>query len=259
MGARAARELEPAGAFSGGQEWFAPDSVDAWAARAAAYVTSASARVRKPGTYSADRAAVLGHSMGNAYEVRYVVAATRDTAWGPWTQMRACGNANYRGEPFDTSMIERFRAAARAARAERATPREPTDSVFQRGEVACPAYLRPVHALQEELNVWRQQRGPMPRSMESRNARAQVLTSFVVDAKGIPQPLTLIATPGSDPRAVTALRAALGQYRFQPAMRSGVPVSARVLHRWSFEPRPQCRDTYDGLDCARVYSHVVLE
>jgi hypothetical protein len=65
--------------------------------------------------------------------------------------------------------------------------------------------------------------------------------------------------PGSDPRAVTALRAALGQYHFQPAMRSGVPVSARVLHRWSFEPRPQCRDTYDGLDCARVYSHVVLE
>jgi hypothetical protein len=114
-----------------------------------------------------------------------------------------------------------------------------------------------VHALQEDLNVWWQQRGPMPRSMESRNARAEVLTSFVVDAKGVPQPATLVTMAGSDPRAVAALRASLGQYRFQPAMRSGVPVSALVMHRWSFEPRPRCRDTYDGLDCARVYSRAV--
>jgi hypothetical protein len=168
--------------------------------------------------------------------------------------MRGCNGAVYRGETIDRAGIERFVAMARAARDERASPREPTDSVFPRGEVACTAVLPAVHALQEELNVWRQQRGPIPRSMEAVNARAEVLSSFVVNAEGVPQTSTLVTMPGSDPRAVAALRASLAEYRFQPATRSGVPVNALVMRNWSFEPRPVCRDTYDGLDCPRVYS-----
>lgn len=242
------------GAFSGAQEWFSPDSVDAWAERTLAYVTTDSARVRRPKTYAAERAAVLRHPLGNAYEVRFMTSAGSDTGWAPWTQMRGCSGATYRGELFDRTAIEPYLAAARAARAERATPREPTDSAFARGEVACPALLPPVHALQEEINVWRQPRAPVPLSMEARNARAEVLTSFVVDADGIPKPSTLVTMPGSDPRAVSALRASLDRYRFQPATRSGVPVSALVMRNWTFDPRPLCQDTYDGLDCARVYS-----
>jgi hypothetical protein len=90
--------------------------------------------------------------------------------------------------------------------------------------------------------------------MESRNVRTEVLTSFVVDANGIPKPSTLVAMPGSDRRAVAALRASLERYRFQPATRSGVRVNAFVIRNWSFEPRPRCRDSYDGLECPRVYS-----
>jgi TonB family protein len=242
------------GAFSGAQEWFSPDSVDAWAARTRIYVTTDSARVRRPKTYSADRATTLSQPFGNEYEVRYMTGAGRDTGWAPWGQMHGCGGATYRAEVIDALVIEKYVAAARTARAERATPREPGDSVYARGDVACPAFLRDVRVLQEELNIYRQPRAPIPPSMESVNARAEVLTSFVVDTAGMPKPSTLIAMPGSDPRAVAALRAQLDRYRFEPATRSGVPVNALVIRNWSFEPRPRCRDTYDGLDCPRVYS-----
>jgi hypothetical protein len=90
--------------------------------------------------------------------------------------------------------------------------------------------------------------------MEAVNARAEVLTSFVVDTAGVPKPSTLTVMPGSDPRAVAALRKQLDRYRFEPAIRAGVPVNALVMRNWSFEPRPTCRDTFDGLDCPRVYS-----
>lgn len=243
-----------AGAFSGAQEWFSPDSVDAWAARALAYVTTDSARVRKPKSYSADRGVALSHPLGNSYDVRYTTGAGRDTGWAAWAQMHSCGGAVYRAEMMDSLVLERYVAVARAARAERAAPREPGDNVYPRGEVACPAFLRDVHVLQEELNVFRHPRAPIPPSMESLNARAEVLTSFVVDTAGTPKPSTLVAMPGSDPRAVAALRAALDRYHFEPAMRSGVPVNSLVLRTWSFEPRPVCKDTYDGLDCPRVYS-----
>jgi hypothetical protein len=239
------------GAFSGVQEWFSPDSVEAWAARAQAFVTVDSARARQPRT--AIPAAVLGHPLGNAFEVRYLASSGPDTMKAPWAFLRGCGSGLH-AEAFDRSLVERFVAAARAARAERATPREPGDSVFARGEVACPAFLRDVHALQEELNAFRPPRAPVPSSMETLHARAEVLTSFVVDTSGAPLPSTLVAMPGSDPRAVAALRAQLNRYRFEPATRSGVPVNALVIRNWSFEPRPFCRDTYDGLDCARVYS-----
>jgi TonB family protein len=247
------------GAFTGAQEWFTPDAVDAWAARVGAYVTTDSQRVRRPRSTTAWRAAALEYA-GTGYQVRYMTGEGKDSSsWAPWTQMRACEYTIMRGEPFDTSMIERFRAAARAARGERATPRKPADGVFQRGEVACPARLPMVRVLRKELNVWWPPRAPMSRAMESENVRAEVLTSFVVDAKGIPQPSTLTAMPGSDPRAVAALRAALRQFRFQPAMRSGVPVSALVMHRWSFEPHPKCRDTSDGVECARENGRVAPE
>ena len=161
---------------------------------------------------------------------------------------------NSNTERTNRSIIEQFVAAARAARAERATPREPAESAYPRGEVACQAFLPDMTLLQAELNIRRQPRAPIPPSMDALNARTEVMTSFVVGTDGVPKPSTLVVMPGSDPRAVDALRASLQRYRFQPATRSGVPVNALVVRNWSFEPHPRCRDTYDGIDCPKVYS-----
>ena len=241
------------GAFSGVQEWFSPDSIDSWAQRTLSYLTTDSGSAHPPSAHAAERAVTLSHAMGSAYEVRFIAGA-KDSAAVPWARMRGCTGASYANERMNRATVERFVAAARAARAERATPREPGDGAYSRGEVACQASLPDVSMLQEELNIRRQPRGPIPPSMDSRNARAEVLTSFVVGTDGVPKPSTLVVMPGSDQRAVAALRASLDRYRFQPATRAGVRVNALVIRNWSFEPHPRCRDNYDGIDCPKVYS-----
>jgi hypothetical protein len=241
------------GAFSGAQEWFSPDSVDAWAKRALVYIDSA--RAHPPAGFAADRAAELSQTFGGTYEVRLMGhVAGKDTVWTSMARMRSCTGGSVRADYADREGIARFVAAASAARAERATPREPGDSAYARGELGCAAFLPDVLALQGSPDSRRQPRAPIPPSMDARSARAEVLTSFVVGTDGVPKPSTLVTMPGSDPRAVDALRAALDRYRFQPATRAGVPVNALVVKNWSFEPHPRCRDTYDGVDCPKVYS-----
>jgi hypothetical protein len=83
--------------------------------------------------------------------------------------------------------------------------------------------------------------------------RAEVLTSFEVDSMGTPIAETLVAAPGSDPRAVAALRRTIDHVRFNPASRAGSKVRARVIRTWLFEPPPTCPSEDDGIDCARVY------
>ena len=241
------------GAFSGAQEWFSPDSVDAWAERSLVYFDSA--RKRPPKSLAGDQVEALSHPMGGTYEVRFTArAAGKDTVWTSAARMRSCIGGSAHADFGDRAGIERFIAAANAARAERATPREPGDSVYQRGDVGCRAFIPDAVVLQDAPSVKRQPRAPIAPSMDARNARAEVLTSFVVGKDGVPKPSTLVAMPGSDPLAVEALRASLDRYRFQPASRSGVPVNALVVRNWSFEPHPRCRETYEGIDCPKVYS-----
>jgi outer membrane biosynthesis protein TonB len=97
-------------------------------------------------------------------------------------------------------------------------------------------------------------RAPYPDALSRKNVRAEVLASFVVDTSGTPIAETLNAAPGSDPRAVAALRETIGHVRFNPAFRSGSKVRARVVRTWLFEPPPVCSSEDDGIDCPRRYS-----
>lgn len=60
-----------------------------------------------------------------------------------------------------------------------------------------------------------------------------VLLSFVVDEKGLPQKIQVIRGIGHglDEKAIEAVQ----QYRFQPAMRDGTPVSVQLKMEVRFE------------------------
>ena len=63
--------------------------------------------------------------------------------------------------------------------------------------------------------------------VDSRFAGKQVLLEFVVDAAGKP---TLIASnsPAADPELVDAVKYAVAQWRFAPALVNGLPVARKV-------------------------------
>ena len=63
--------------------------------------------------------------------------------------------------------------------------------------------------------------------VESRFAGQQVVLKFVVDTTGKP---TLIASgsPGADRELVASVEAAVGKWRFAPALADGLPVARKV-------------------------------
>lgn len=63
--------------------------------------------------------------------------------------------------------------------------------------------------------------------VESRFAGRQVTLEFVVDATGKPVQIAP-ASPGADADLVTAVTAAIAQWKFSPALVNGVPVARKV-------------------------------
>jgi hypothetical protein len=170
-------------------------------------------------------------------------------------KMVGCGGWTVIGERFDSRIPRAFLAAARAARRRRAHPRPTAERVYLAGELACAPKLPAIRVRNPDApGAARHPAGPYPQAMAALNAHADVTTSFVVDTIGAPIPATLRVMPGSDPRAVAALRASIGNFRFSPATRAGVHVAARVIRTWLFEPPPVCTNEDDGADCPRTYA-----
>jgi hypothetical protein len=234
------------------QEWFTPDSVDAWARRVDS-ITAAAAALDRSTPRVLEKYATLGSPAGVRYSAGFFAhGAAVDLRAG----LQACAGAYSEGEsPVDSLRLATFRAAAREAREMRPTPTNASRAPHTAADVACPAWLPWIRARHATLwRVWQYPTMAYPRAMARRNARAEVLASFVVDTAGAADPSTLVVMPRSDPRAVAALAGSLRRMRFRPATRGGVKVSARVIQSMLFEPPSVCPDRNDGPACTRRYS-----
>jgi len=258
----------PNGVFNGFQEWLSPDSVDAWVARVSRIVAidsaqpkdlrAAFAKGKGPGYPLEGGPMAYGpQAVGNRLTVQYRYGSSPDTArrLELIVSMAGCGaGSTMPTVELDRQLLERLTTAARAAREDR-TAKRSRERTYGRGEVACPAFLPYSSSGRPGLaGLWRYPRAPYPAALAKRNARAEVLTSFEVDTLGTPIAATLRVAPGSDPRAVAALRTTIAHLRFNPAARAGSKVRAHVIRTWLFEPPPVCADERDGIDCPRVYS-----
>jgi len=259
-------QWRPDGMFTGFQEWLSPDSVDAWVVRATQLFVADSVQpkhrhstfepARQPGMpLYPDATSSPTTRAGNTLTVQYL------NGWSADTQrlrlvatMSGCGNGTtLPSTDIDRRLLDRLTRAARVARSQRRS--EPsTGRTYERGEVACAAYVPLVSSRQPGLaGLWHYPRAPYSAALAKRNVRAEVLTSFEVDSLGAPIPATLRVAPGSDPRAVSALRRTIDRVRFDPAARAGARVRNRVVRTWLFEPPSLCANEEDGIDCARQY------
>jgi hypothetical protein len=245
----------PDGAFEGYQEWFHPDSVEAWIAGARNLVAADSAQPKHPPPPRDNPVVAIGPaSGGNRFTVQYQTGWSSDTERLKLvTFMTGCANAMIIPTPLGRRLLDDLAATARSARRHRASL--PFDErIYQRGEVACAAFIQPGSLGRADMSgVSRYPRAPYPDELSKENVRAEVLTSFVVDTMGTPIASTLEVAPGADPRAVASLRQSIEHVRFQPAWRAGQRVVQRVTRNWLLEAPSSCADERDGVDCARLY------
>jgi hypothetical protein len=234
------------------QEWFAPDSVDAWAKRVEALNAEADSLDRETPRVL-EKGTMLGSPKGVGYSAGFF-------AHGKAVEMRAglvgCAGAFVEGErPVDSAQLARLREAASVARSRRASPADPARTAHEADDVACPAWLPWTRTPRPEFNrVWRYPIGAYPPSMAAANARADVFASFVVDTSGRVDLSSVRVLPGSDPRAVAALPATLRALRVRPATRGGRAVPQRVVQSIRFEPPPICATPTANPACGRRYS-----
>jgi outer membrane biosynthesis protein TonB len=256
----------PDGTFDGYQEWLAPDSVDAWVAHATQLLAADFAQPKFPrSTFENGKgpgfalypepASSPPTRPGNPLTVQYYNGWSSDTQRIRLVaRMSGCGGGSgWPAADIDRRMLERLTLAARDARAHSRS--EPSaERTYRRGEVACAAFLPAVSSRQPmPAGLWHYPRAPYPAELSRENVRAEVLTSFEVDSLGAPIAATLQVAPGSDPRAVAALRRTIDRVRFEPAARAGARVRNRVVRTWLFEPPSLCANEEDGIDCARQY------
>jgi hypothetical protein len=188
---------------------FAPDAVRAWvaAARRAMDETSRSPGITPVPTLTNGSASISLKVHRDAQHTGYEMFAT------------SCrGNANVdpsRGELL--LLIDAAADAANAASSLRATPREPTATVFSAAEVTCMA--SPVRAY---MPAWSGSFGRRPAD------RAESLARFVIAADGRVDLSTLAweRTPAAAPLA--AATAALADWQFQPAL-----MGDQAVRQWS--------------------------
>ncbi|WP_275831716.1 hypothetical protein [Roseisolibacter sp. H3M3-2] len=239
-----------------GQDWFAPDSVDAWLARVRAFLAADSANPRLVRTPGERPVVALGPDSGGnrfvvAHSIDYVSDTSRLAVIG---HLRGCAVELHQEVPVDAPLLAAFARASREARALRTTPPRRAGRVHASGDVGCPPALAPVAARHRSApGVWRHRMGPYPASMARARARAEVLASVVVDTLGAPVPETLVTMPGADPRAADALRADIRAFGFEPATRGGRRVAVRVVRPWYFAPPPECDGDAAAVDCPREY------
>lgn len=230
------------------QEFYEPDSIDAFVARVKALGGKMDALSRDT---TLPLPQVLLTAPGRQ-PIKYGLAR-RGSNLEIRGAMAACD-----GSPFDVSSIgdgADLIDAARQARRNRETPADQTLSVHDRTDVTCPAWDVWRQSNYTALHgVWQYPVGSYPASMRASSARAEVLTSFVVDTTGDVELNTIQVMPGSDPRAVAEIPMTLAARHFRPARRSGKKVPQFVIEAIRFEPPPTCPNRFANPACPRLYS-----
>lgn len=250
------------GHLRGSREWFTPDSLRIWLARVEyqLWADQREPRIWRPGaSYPAPG---MGYEQGRTFlATLYPMAReARDSVSPPDSVQHlrvalfSCGAPFYFGEPLDSAVLARVRGAMAAAVRARARPARISRRVYEGGEVACRAAIRPAMPNDARFPGAQLHRlGPSSPAMLEARARAEVMTSFIVDTTGRVDRRSLVVMPGADPRAVAAIRARIRDYDFTPATRAGVRVRQRVIRTWTFLPPLVCESEEQGLECPRRY------
>jgi hypothetical protein len=234
------------------QEWFAPDSVMAWARRVDSIMP---AGTRDRGSRMIEHDISLGQPSGIQYSVSFATLGKQVARAGTIVDCNA--GAQWPAPPVDAEVLKTFRAAARDARASKSTPMDAATTVHGADDVACQAWLPwQLSTLPHARLVWEYPTGLYPDVMAPSNAHADVFYSVVVDTAGVADVATLRVMPGADPRAVAALPETLREARFRPATRGGIAVPERVMQSMRFEPPPMCLNIGAGPSCARQLSQL---
>ena len=234
------------------QEWFLPDSIDSWASR----VDSLNREAAALDTQTAllvDRSTGIGWKGGISLSSGYFAHGKAVELRGGVT---ACnGGFNAGVSAMDSTRLAQLISVAREARRRSPTPGDPRDVIHDATDVACAAWLPWRRAVRPQDNmVWQYPTAPYPKELTGRNARAEVLASFVVDTLGIVDTTTIRVIPGVDPRFVHAVPLALSEFRFRPATRGGHRVAQRVVQTIIFEPPTFCPTIDASPGCPRPRS-----
>ena len=231
------------------QEWYDPDTVDAFAARMNALNREADT-LRKDTNLVVQKSTSLGTPPAMVLTdgfFRHGKTLERPVSW-----VGCSGSTSGTGT---TAFIDELVEMAKQARQRRTPPGDPSVGPFMWNEVTCPATLKWTQADRFGIrNVWHFPVGVYPTSMLATNARAEVLVSFVVDTTGAVEPSSIEVMPGADPRAVAQLPATLSGFLFRPAIRAGRKVRQRVIQAVRFEPPPVCASARANPGCRPEYS-----
>jgi TonB family protein len=232
------------------QQWFEPDSIDAWMARVWR---------RDPATNAilVDTAALLrGNFLLGPRSGVSIIGLLAKTERGIEMAVgfNGCAGAFNEGGQF-VGQGAVFTDAARRAREARAQPVDPRTQFHEARDVSCAAWLPWTRSrIPGFERVWRYPTVTYPASMRRTNARADVLASFVVDTMGFVERNSIVVMPGSDRRAAATVPDVLMELRLRPATRSGMKVRQHVIQILRFEPPPVCLTRDAGPACPRRYS-----
>ncbi len=233
------------------QEWFLPDSVDAWLNRIAA--------ARRPGALpSAQTQAIVPTRfpyqflvLGSMTGVQYAINGTSPDQ----ALIAACPDTlGMLPTTLDSGRVAQFSTAARDARRLTPVPVDPALAVHGT-DVACPPRFPGIRSTVPSVpgynpdaagrrtllvNLALLGRGEYPAPLLTSNISAELLYAVTVDTAGSADLATLTVMPDADPRFVAALRATLAAYHFRPAYRGGIAVRARTIQAMFFEPPLRC-------------------
>jgi hypothetical protein len=226
-------------------QWFEPDSVDAWLAHMWGRDDEGS-RAANDTARLLETRGQLGPSTGPS--IASFIARTRRALVLSIGFNGCYGSFEESGRRLGDGAI--FATAAAEARKRRTPAADPTTFIHSEQNVACPAWLAWTRSTRKGFErVWSYPVASYPESMRATHARADVLVSFVVDTIGSVEPRTVVVMPDSDPRAVAAIAATIKALKYRPATRSGRKVRQRVIQILRFEPPPTCATLDAGPAC----------
>jgi hypothetical protein len=222
------------------QQWFHPDSIDAWMSRvqmrASAIAADTNPSIQESLSLGPEEAKAAGHLVKRDRRVDMILV------------INTCASGVEEDAPVPQPSM--FTDAAHRARAKARSPVDPRNEIHEAEDVSCPAWLPWTRsAIRGFERVYRYPTAPYPASMQGQNARADVLASFVVDTLGVADGKTIQVMAGSDARAAGAVRAALKALRFRPATRGGMKVRQRAIQILRFEPPSLCLTRDAGPAC----------
>jgi hypothetical protein len=211
-------------------EWYTPDAVERWSDSVYAAARDANAAEPNPGMKPSIYTAVLG--MGSQLRLRVAFAQTGSgsiqTSWGlgglcvpvppvenidPTFLLSMVPYDREHDSLVKTSLVRQFQMAAHDARSRSKLPMPSTGRVRDATDVSCPLYASADSSPVTD-----------PPATGDGRFDADVFTAFVVDTTGRVDSATVRTMSGEDDRGTTLARRALADWRFKPAIWSGIRV-----------------------------------